>query len=260
MQIIFQKRKKCYNRKEANEWKSWAETNCDLCPSCWQDQKNMDVIKNGIHYETYLYLKGIIDMNINKDLVLIFDKNSYGVKEKLKEIGAKYVYNRWVIFCDLDNYAQLVENLKCIPAMNDSEPTVKDIEFFRSLRQKKENALKAINAEKKAKLSEIEECLSCLGDISKKISNGARWNGKFYGKSGEWLIFIDDEAVFISDEIKDGLARWCTLEKQMINAEKQKITLINDEIQKCIVDYRNVNILANWVYDKISDYLHDGWN
>lgn len=261
MQIIFHKRKKCYSRKEANEWKSWAETNCDLCPSCWRDQKNMDVIKNGVHYETYLYLEGIIDMTINKDLVLIFDKNSYGVKEKLKELGAKYVENRWIILCALDNYAQLVEKLKRIPSINDSEPTDKDIEFFKSLRHKKEEALKVINTEKKAKLSEIEECLSSLGDISQKISNGAYWNGKFYGNSGEWLVFIDDAPIAISDTIKDGLTRLCILNKQMKNAEKQKITSINDEIQQCAVDYRNDNIIIkNWVYEEISDYLHDGWS
>lgn len=242
----FIKEKQCYNRKEADEWALWAEAHYNLCPNCWKDQQNQDVIKNGAHYKVCLYLEGIYDLKVNKDLAFVFDNKSYSVKDKLKEIGAEYIDNRWVILCDFERCEQLTEKLSHMPAIKDSEPSKKDIEFFKYLRNKKEDAYRVIKAEKKAYLTEIENCLSRLGDASVKLSKDKYWNGKFYGKPGSWKIYIDNRPIEISNQEKDDLTRFCVLKKQMLDDENQKNTSINDEIRRYMKEYRTCNIMNNW--------------
>lgn len=250
----FKKEKECFNRQQANDWELWAVKNYNVCPSCWRDQRNEDTITNGIHYDTYLFLYGILESCYKNDLAIVFDKNSYAVKDKLKKAGAEYIDGRWVLFCDFDNYENIVEDLKQIPAIKDAEPRKKDIEFFKSLRQKKEDALKAIVSEKKERLSKINNVI-LPEEIQEQLSNGAKWNGKIYG-NGDWSIYLNGKAIHISDDTKSALI---TLQqnknvKQAINDDvNKKISEIDDIIKKDVEDYARYHLMDNWqIYDHIS--------
>lgn len=41
----FTKTKYCYNRREADNWESWAESYFDTCPDCWRKQQEAKKIE-----------------------------------------------------------------------------------------------------------------------------------------------------------------------------------------------------------------------
>lgn len=246
----FKKEKMCYDRKQATDWENWALKNYDLCTKCWREQQNQILRENGAHYDTFLFLYGIIGTQYKADLALVFDKNSYGLKDKLKEAGAEYIDGRWVVFCSFDDYEETIKRLSHIPAIKDSDPPEKDILFFKSLRRKKNETLKIIEAERIDKISKIEKVI--LPDKLSSIQNGAFWNGKIYGEPDAWIIFLNDDHVSLSNREKEDLVRWQrnkTLIKSINNESQEKIAALNEEIYQDIAEFRKCNLMQSWLID-----------
>ena len=83
-------KRNCYNRKEADSWERWAESNFDLCPSCWGKEKVKEEKEAGLIAKVRLEMPYTVLHGDTPRICFVTYGDTYPIKDKLKEIGAVY--------------------------------------------------------------------------------------------------------------------------------------------------------------------------
>lgn len=231
----FEKRAEKRNRTEADSWELWAKDNCTICSICYRSK----LIKK--EYEDGLQL-AIRLMNPYEDgeavLYIIVYGNTKPIKETLKELGAKWTNEypgekesfagglyygafrqykdaRWVFRVSSDEYPKMYDKIKeAINATIKEEPTEEDITMWLKNRRgiakqrleernKKEDREADISDKIAAALSELGDKPSYKGEFGEKVAAAKYWNGKFYGRSGYWCVYLNNEKYNLSDAEKE---------------------------------------------------------
>lgn len=144
-------------------------------------------------------------------VLIIFGGNTKQNKEKIKELGADWTHEypsegdfmntrksgfRWVIRCNTNEIGTKLLEIKKIGAKINNLPSKTDISSYL-------HTLKEYETVKRKYHLAIEE-LGAIPSWSSEINDiwpeEARWNGKFYGKSGKWCVYLSNEKIDLTDE------------------------------------------------------------
>lgn len=127
---------------------------------------------------------------------------------------------RWVLNCEIDELQSKIDKIKNIGAKINSVPSDTDIALYHQiLNDKQKNRLE--------KERVIQEKLEILGkipswpeDIAELWPEGAKWNGKFYGKTGKWRVYFSGKEIYLTDKQKEEMEK--TQEARQIWRENKK--------------------------------------
>jgi len=225
----FEKTKDCRNRKEADSWVEWMESQSDCCcGSCWY--------KNKIAEEKEADLQAKVRLgspyNLEREIWFVLFGDTYPIKNKLKEIGAKWTdtypgeisgfagglfcnlidmpqLKRWAICCNMDDKVGVQ---KVADQLQKLGITIEEIDqmtlstwvAIRCKFERQREEEERLEAEKEEK---IESEIAKLGPIptwpeSFPPAKG-RWNGTVYGKKGNRSVYIDGTKYTIDDELAE---------------------------------------------------------
>lgn len=217
----FVKEKKCYNRTEADNWEAYAGRTYDICPSCYGKQMQEEKKARGL----LLSVRLRSPYKSEKECVaLIYDGDTYSHKDSLREMGATWTdlypakeeqfaggmfafdsrqrYKKWVINCTPEDLGSLIKRSSDLGATIISGIDEMQLTTWAAVH----NQVLANHAEKDAEKAKKLEALGPMPDwleaIKEKWPTGAKWNTKFYGKPGRWTIYLDNEKITLSDELK----------------------------------------------------------
>lgn len=70
-----------------------------------------------------------------------------------------------------------------------------------------------------AELDKLGKIPSWPEDIAELWPEGAKWNGKFYGKTGRWQVYFTGEEVHLTDKQKGEMEK---LKKNVRYGEKRR--------------------------------------
>lgn len=213
----FQKIKKCYNRAEADSWEAWAQKNYDLCDSCYAAEQREAEIKKGLYVDIRLNIGGnIADDAQDRSIAFVFGGDTKPHKDEIKALGAIWSNDypadngikdaflmrsmafKWSLYCSEDSYKSTLQKVKDLGAKINSFPSGNDIAFFNSIKQRHD----AARAKLQAELDKIGPIPSWPEEIKKLWPDGAKWNGKFYGRPGNWSIYLSGEKIILTDDLK----------------------------------------------------------
>lgn len=191
----------------------WYE-NSGMCPECYKKFIREKEKEEGLTVSIVLCNEVTA---FDKDIFFVFGGDSYNYKEDIKCLeGAAYTDKypgknifedalgnnkpkRWVVPASINDYEKKLEEVEKIAKVL-SSPAEADL---KRLKQVKDLAIKQMNEE-----------LELLGSIPpwpEEISivwpEDAKWNGKFYGKPGQWSVYFDDQGQPISDELKSSMEK-----------------------------------------------------
>lgn len=196
-----------HNRREANSWENWAEDHFKLCPDCdrqarWEREKaNGLIVKFCLDYDAAI--KGKFAC------VAVVTNCGYDYKEQLKDLGYIWVNNRPghnpgdlgnVLYDGQRCWAKRVARDGITAACNEIVALGGKCIVPSDYEKQQYADLLAEGAEKVALRRERDAAaLVLLGpkpeypqDVA-AIFAGGRWNGKIYGRPGNWSVYIDGE-------------------------------------------------------------------
>lgn len=219
----FIREKKCYNRREADDWVFWAENNYTLCGKCYaEEQKEIENAKD-LYVDVRINSRAAFSSGHENNIAIIFGGNTKPRKDEIKAIGAHWTDDypeqgvlgdligmnrknfRWVIYCGLDELEDKFKQLEALGARINSMPTETDIAIYKRMekeRREKDAEKAALNAKELEALGEIP---AWPEEISKLWPESAKWNGKFYGASGRWRVYFSGEEVRLSNDQKKAM-------------------------------------------------------
>lgn len=211
----FYKEKICYNRQGADEWEDWASSHYDLCPSCYGRQMREKEIDKGLYVDICLDSKSIFQNTM--PIAIVFGGDTMPYKDQIKTLkafwtdeypsegilgdllGMGYRTKKWVLYCDLENLNEKLLEVKEIGATVNNRPSDTDIELYLSMKEE----LRENQSRKEEKImQEIGEKPAWPDEIKALWPDGASWNGKFYGKEGNWAVYLSGEKVKLSNNQK----------------------------------------------------------
>ena len=118
-------------------------------------------------------------------------------------LGLESNPKRWSMRITPDQLDQMVHDLESIGCKIIDRPTETDlaiyIETFRHAQERDEKE-KTEAARRTEELGSIPAWPSAFSAV---WPQGARWNGKIYGKSGSYSVYFSGKQVSISDELKE---------------------------------------------------------
>lgn len=197
-----------HNRREADSWEEWAKNYFDLCPDCERQAKKEREKAKGLIVEFRLDSNTAM-LQGEFSCVAVVTNCGYEYKEQLKALGYRWVSNVprrhpgelgnalydgqkcWAKRVGRDGttaaYNEIVAlGAKCVVPSDYEKQQYADL-----LSEGAEKA--AIRRERDA------AALVLLGpkpeypqDVA-AIFAGGRWNGKIYGRPGNWSVYIDGE-------------------------------------------------------------------
>ena len=217
-----------YNRREADNWIEWAQKNITECPSCTSKRLHETEIQDGLIAKFRLGSP----LNEKPTIYAVLFGDTFSIKDELKAIHARWTADypaegffgslglstqrqlkRWVLYVTEDNLDEICTKLKDL-GFTCELPDENTFVMWRTAyasalqdRQAKESA----EREKKAQIeAQIAEEIALLGDKPAYPDNvralwpdGAKWNGRIYGKEGRYRVYFSGTETPISDEIKD---------------------------------------------------------
>lgn len=221
-----------HNRREADAWEEWAKQNFDLCPACYKAQKQEESKALGLMAEARLddtaaLLKGAAEV------VIVITNGSYEHKDELKAAGYRWTADfpvsrkcgpagllldivggpetkMWAKRMPLANLPAAVEEIQAmggkirLPAEGERAGYADTLRYG----QKKAAEKAAAEAEAEAKVAAALEALGHCPEYPEDVAAilaGGRWNGKIYGKKGNWSIYIGGDKQPLTDTQKDAL-------------------------------------------------------
>lgn len=197
-----------HNRREANSWENWAEDHFKLCPDCERQARREREKAKGLIVEFRLD-SNTAAMKGEFSCVAVVTNCGYEYKDQLKAMGYRWVSNVprrhpgelgnalydgqkcWAKRVGRDGTTAAYNEIvalggKCIVPSDYEKQQYADL-----LSEGAEKA--AIRRERDA------AALVLLGpkpeypqDVA-AIFAGGRWNGKIYGRPGNWSVYIDGE-------------------------------------------------------------------
>lgn len=197
------------NRREADNWESWAISNYTQCPQCWGKEQRQKEI------ETPLTLNVAINpYDTTTPIILSFSGNTIPQKDSIKALGyfwnempmtgffgalsmskPKKCWNKQITVEALENELKAVEALK--PILNNK---VTDIDLI-TYRQIKSDADKK-ESEKAEKLAQIEK------PVCPEVLKGCTWNQTIYGKKGNYNFYSNNQKISITDSQKEEIEKY----------------------------------------------------
>lgn len=206
----FVREAKKYNRKEADAWKEWAERTFTQCSSCYgKAQRALEMEKP----PTLTVSMTMIDRD--NPVLLSWSGNTLSVKDTLKELGyvwgdilpsgflgaLDFKYEKgWHITTNIFEVNSWIEKSKAVPGM-ELKMDISEIDMTMLREQEIRN--QQIREEKVAEINRLGE-----KPRRPECYPTGRWNGRFYGKSGAYRIYVDNKEVYISDEEVESLKQY----------------------------------------------------
>ena len=221
------------NRREADAWEAWAVKHYDECPTCWGKRQRAEEAEAGLIAK--VRLGNPYDGKPALWMVLYGD--TYSIKDQLKALGARWcddypsaeggagaslLYGmttsrpskRWAI-C-LTDEEQLPAKATALSELgfDVQYPDADTMGMWHMVHAEVLRLKEAEDAEKEAKEAEAAEekakKLEELGpkpaypaEISALWPDGAKWNGRIYGKKGHYRVYFSGEEVHITDKQKE---------------------------------------------------------
>lgn len=216
-----------HNRREADSWEEWAIATFDTCPDCYKAQKRQESQSLGLIVEIRLDNTAALIQGVAEAVAVVIN-GGYDYKERLKSIKYRYTddypagrrggpsgllvdmiggsgRNVWAKRIALDDIQAEAEAIiamggKC------TVPTKTDLELYAGV-------LARGKANKAAKDAKLQDALAELGPIPQwpediaPVIAGKRWNGKFYGKSGAWRVYMSGEEIKLTDSQKAAMEK-----------------------------------------------------
>lgn len=184
----------------------WLENN-GLCPDCYKAEHKDDPIVVDI------IVFGKVKTTGEPVVTIKLSGNTYNQKNIIKNMGFEWRVDYW----DRRLYMSQIE---------DFENTIMQIENvvlsenYVKFRQEMERLPDEAKKQLEIWHSEWEEKKrSCVApEKPALISSGKKWNGKIYGKSGNFSIYLDGEKVNISDSEADELRKYLTAKENCKNS------------------------------------------
>lgn len=218
----------CHNRKQADSWEEWAIDNFDLCPKCFAKQQNDIEKEKGLYVDIRLNSQSAYLEN-TYPIAIIFGGDTMPHKDTIKTLHARYTDDypadgmlgdllmtrspklRWVLYCKIEDIQTKIDQVKGIGAKINSFPSETDLALYMQVlnNAQKERAKKEKEKQEamQAELETIGKIPSWPKDILKMWPDGAKWNGKFYGKSGRWSVYFSGEKVELTDVQKEAMEK-----------------------------------------------------
>lgn len=239
----FSKEKKFHKSPDATEWESWASGYYDMCPSCYlKAHPKQSKIYLSARFNLYQRNRKSAE---DCAIAYIIEGDTRSYIDKLKRMGAIYTdeypssnslndtidykssYKAWVIYSNLNNMENVFDDILTnfgAFVRSCETPTQADLDKYHEI----------MNSRKKLK-EEMDQEISALGympewpkEIKSKWTQETFWNGKFYGKSGKWSIYLNGEKIDVSDQLKDQIemvvdARkiWCNQKEEILEKYKK---------------------------------------
>ena len=221
-----------HNRREADAWEEWARQNFDLCPDCYKAQKQEESKALGLVAEARLddtaaLLKGAAEV------VIVIVNGGYERKDELKAAGYRWTEDfpasrksgpagllldivggpetkMWAKRMPLADLAAAVEEIQVMGGKIKLPSEGEQAGYADALRygQKKAAEKSAAAAEAEAKVAAALEALGPCPEYPEDVAAilaAGRWNGKIYGRRGNWSIYISGDKQALTDAQKEAL-------------------------------------------------------
>lgn len=218
------------NRRDANAWEEWAVANYDLCPDCYKQEQREAEEAAGLIAEirlddTTALLKG------KAEAVIVVVGCGHQYKDQLKGLGYRYTEDvpsakaglggllddllsapkkYWAKRIAPDDFEAAANEIVALGGQCKA-PSAYDLQMYGTvLREgKKHQAEKsAAAAEAEAKVAAALEALGPCPEYPEDVAaiiNAGRWNGKVYGRKGNWSIYIGGNKQPLTDAQKEVL-------------------------------------------------------
>lgn len=197
-----------HNRREANSWENWAEDHFKLCPDCerqakWEREKAKGLIVEFRLDSNTAALKGEFSC------VAVVTNCGYEYKDQLKALGYRWVDNVpcrhpgelgndlhhgqrcWAKRVARDGITAACNEIVAIGGTCVVPPDDEKQLYAELLADGKKEA--EIRRERyAAALEQLGPKPEYPQDVA-AIFAGGRWNGKIYGRPGNWSVYIDGE-------------------------------------------------------------------
>lgn len=222
------------NRTEADSWEEWAIRNFDLCPKCYYNQQRELEKAKGLYVDIYLNSQSMLSDSI-LPIAIVFGGDTMQNKDAIKALGAIYTRDypsegvlgdlfmmrasdlRWVLNCSTNELQSKIEQINNIGAKINSVPSDNDIALYNQIMSDKQNKSEKVL---QAELDVLGNIPSWPEDIAELWPEGAKWNGKFYGKSKLWRVYFSGEEVHLTDKQKEEMEK--IQKKRQLWREKKK--------------------------------------
>lgn len=236
----FIREKKCFNRKDADEWEFWAENNFDLCGKCYgQEQREAEAAKD-LYVDVRLNSAAAFNTDVEKCgvIAIVFGGNIEPHKDVIKALGGywttgypdngvlgdllgmSYKASRLTIFCGLDELDEKLKHVEKLGAKLNSMPSDTDIALYSNMAaQRKKNEAEKEEKKRKA-LEELGNIPPWPDDISALWPKDAKWNCKFYGRPKYWNVYFSGQQVYLTDDQKERMEE--VYKKRMAWNERKK--------------------------------------
>lgn len=238
---------KC-NRREADNWIEWAQKNITECPSCAGKRLHEEEIQSGLIAKFRLGSP----LNEKPTIYAVLFGDTFSIKDELKAIKARWTddypaegffgslglstqrpLKRWVL-CVTENNLETIctklEELGFTCELPDENTLIAWRTAYASAMQERE-AKKSAEHEKSSQIeAQIADEVALLGEKPAYPDNvralwpdGAKWNGRIYGKKGRYRVYFSGTETPISDEIKE-LMETTLAARQEWEKKKEEIT------------------------------------
>jgi hypothetical protein len=182
----FEWRRKCYNRKEANNSEEWAKENVNQCPDCWH--KEQMEIKNQKEKESSDAFAAELEKYNLPALTGTEKQVEWATTIRNNAVGKTISQKPTEIFWEM-----IESHTDAKWWIDHRDEVTRSVYEFVSLLME--------DTEKQKKDKEITEKISEIKKPSAPdVLAGHKWNQKIYGKSGNYSVYPDGEKVSITDE------------------------------------------------------------
>lgn len=204
------------NCREADEWAAWAVEHFDECPNCFAARMRAE--------EEATPVTATVKIDPMFQVMYIqLSGNTRPVKDKIKELGFKWTELneggvlgfisvsrpklgwQYQVSGDVNTASasirgKIAELREAFPELVEVNGT-SDVDFAAYLRVSQANA---------GKRDELESKLAELGPRPEKPEciPAGRWNGKLYGRSGRYSIYVDNAKIDLNDADGDAVAQY----------------------------------------------------
>ena len=220
------------NRRDADAWEEWAVANFDLCPTCYKVQKREESNALGLMAESRLDDTAAL-LNGVAEVVIVITNGSYDRKDELKAAGYRWTEDfpasrksgpagllldimggpeakMWAKRMPLADLPAAVEEIQAMGGKIKLPTKEEQAGYADTLRygQKKAAEKSAAEAEAEAKVAAAMEALGPCPEYPDDVAAilaGGRWNGKVYGRKGNWSIYIGGDKQPLTDDQRDAL-------------------------------------------------------
>lgn len=192
-----------------------------LCPKCYKaDQEEKRKAMGLIASVRLPALNTLLSKDPYPYLCIVFDGDTLPYKETIKKMGATFTDDypaknafidvldlsqrpkRWTMQVTFEQLEQALRDLAAINCKITECPTSESLAVF-------VQTYRYAKAKAESKRCEIEAQLQALGPkpewpegLLALWPSDSRWNGKIYGKSGAYNIYISNKKIPIEDELK----------------------------------------------------------